>query len=86
MEFEAKVKRKWWYFIPQLGFNFGLPTVNGGTSTLVQLDLQKQQNRVKLGTIISQGMLDYRTDLHKLRGMCQSLEFDQAILSDTRVD
>jgi hypothetical protein len=80
------VKRKWWYFIPQLGFTFGLPTVNGGTSTLVQLDVQRQQNRVKLATIISQGMLDYRTDLHKLRGMYQMLEIEEAVVSDSQVN
>ena len=81
IEFQASTKKKWWYYIPQLGINFGLPTINGGTSTFVQLDVQKQQNRVKLASIISQGLLDYRTDLHQLRSLYDALKIDRDALS-----
>jgi len=68
-EFTARTKTKWWYYLPNIGFQFGLPSVNAGTNQLVSIDQTRQQNRVKLASIMSQGLLDYQTDLHQLRSM-----------------
>lgn len=54
VEFEAITKKKWWYYLPNIGIQFGLPSINAGTNQLIQIDQQKQQNRVKLAAIISQ--------------------------------
>lgn len=68
-EFTARTKTKWWYYLPSIGFQFGLPSISAGTNQLVGIDQTRQQNRVKWASIMSQGLLDYRTDLHQLRSM-----------------
>lgn len=77
VEFEQKTKMKWWYYIPSIGFQFGLPSINTGTSQLVNIDQTKQQNRAKLAAIVSQGLLDYRTELHQLRNMYEALKIER---------
>ncbi len=81
VEFEQKTKMKWWYYLPSIGFQFGLPSISAGTSQLVNIDQTKQQNRAKLAAIISQGLLDYRTELHQLRNMYEGLKVEREALT-----
>lgn len=71
-EYKEMTKRKWWYYMPQLGFNLGLPSVNGGTSQIVQLDVQKQQNRARIAGIIANSVMEFRTDLLHLRQLYET--------------
>ncbi|MVM42247.1 hypothetical protein GO730_38775 [Spirosoma sp. HMF3257] len=77
VEFEARTKMKWWYYLPNIGFQFGLPSVTAGTSQLITIDQTKQQNRVKLAAIITQGLLDYQTELHQLRSMYAAAQIER---------
>ncbi|MCK8495859.1 hypothetical protein M0L20_28595 [Spirosoma sp. RP8] len=83
LEYQASTKKKWWYYLPTLGYSFGLPSVNGGTNQLIQLDQTRQQNWAKLEAITSQAQLDYRTELHQLRSLYQALEIEQATIADS---
>ena len=77
VEFAAKTRTKWWYYLPNIGVQFGLPSVNAGTNQLVQIDQTRQQNKVKLASIKSQGLLDYRTELHQLRSMYTVMQIER---------
>lgn len=81
VEFEQKTRMKWWYYLPNIGIQFGFPSITAGTSQLVNIDQTKQQNRAKLAAIVSQGLLDYRTELHQLRNMYEALKVEQDALT-----
>lgn len=68
---EGKSK-KWWYYLPSVGLQFGLPSVQFGTGTLAVMDRDKRLIRARLEAIDRKAVLAYNTDLQLLRIAYQS--------------
>ncbi|RAJ89864.1 hypothetical protein LX87_05659 [Larkinella arboricola] len=66
-EFETVHKKKWWYYLPNVGWAFGLPTVTLGTSTLAQIDRDKTVMKAKLDGIDAKAHYEYNEALLELR-------------------
>ncbi|MGM9508792.1 hypothetical protein ACS5NO_13740 [Larkinella sp. GY13] len=68
-EFQTVHKKKWWYYLPNVGWAFGLPTVTFGTSTLAQIDRDKVMMKGKLDGIDARAKYEYNEALLQLRTM-----------------
>lgn len=82
LEFQQRTKTKWWYYLPNIGIQFGFPSITAGTNQLVQIDQTKQQNRVKLAAIISQANLEYQGEIHKLRVLYTEAQLERDIVGE----
>lgn len=63
---EGKSK-KWWYYLPSVGLQFGLPSIQFGTGTLAVIDRDKRLIAARLEGIDRKAQLDYNTELQQLR-------------------
>ncbi len=47
-EFLETTKKKWWYYLPNVGITLGMPTISTNTGTLAQIDRDRQTKKAKL--------------------------------------
>lgn len=75
-EFTQINRKKWWYYLPSVGIQFGMPSVQFGTGTLAQIDRDKATSRAKLEAMEARARLEYNEALLQLRVMYRKLRIE----------
>jgi len=75
-ELMDRQKKKWWYYLPTVGLQFGLPSVQFNTQTLEQWDRDKALTKARLAAIDARAELTYNQELLQLRTMYRKLEIE----------
>ncbi len=47
-EFIETTRKKWWYYLPNIGLVLGMPTVSSNTGIIAQIDRDRQTKKAKL--------------------------------------
>lgn len=77
IEFEETTKKKWWYYLPSVGIQFGLPSVQLNTGVLAQIDRDRQQKKTKVNGLYWQAESQFKDDLLKLRNTYRRIQLEQ---------
>jgi len=67
-------KKKWWYYLPSFGIQFGLPSVTFGTGTLATIDRDKVIKKQKLKSIDLNREVEFNKQLTELHSRYAILE------------
>lgn len=81
-EFLETTRKKWWYYLPNIGFTFGMPTVNSNTGTLAQIDHDRQTKKAKLEALQAKAEFQYREELLQLRTKYQTLLLESQTIEE----
>jgi hypothetical protein len=63
----------WYYYLPNVGFTFGLPSIQFGTKDYLNFRREKKINEARLEMLDSQAELEFNFNLQILRKMYESL-------------
>ena len=66
-EFTIVNKKKWWYYLPSIGLQFGLPSVNVNTGVLVQIDRERVVMSARLQSLDSRYQVEFVESLARIR-------------------
>lgn len=66
-EFTVVNKKKWWYWLPGVGLQFGLPSVNVNTGILAQIDRDRVVMSARLQSLDSRYQVEFVEQLAKIR-------------------
>lgn len=80
-EYLALKKKKWWYYLPSVGIQFGLPSVQFSTGTLAIIDRDKNIRAAKLKSIDLSRELEFNKQLQELRNKYRILEIHNQRIS-----
>lgn len=87
-EFVVVNKKKWWYYLPGVGYAFGLPTANLNTGLLAQIDRDRTLLAARLTSLDSRYQVEFveslqriRIEYRKLRVRSQQIERERQLLS-----
>jgi hypothetical protein len=72
-EFKTLSMKGWYYYLPNVGFTFGLPSIQFGTKDYLNFRREKKINEARLEMLDSQAELGFNENLQLLRKMYESL-------------
>ncbi|WP_041341138.1 hypothetical protein [Runella slithyformis] len=81
-EFIETTKKKWWYYLPNVGFTFGMPTIGTNTGTLAQIDRDRQTKKAKLEALQAKAEFEYREELLQLRTKYKTLLLESQTIQE----
>lgn len=81
-EYLETTKKKWWYYLPNVGITLGMPTISTNTGTIAQIDRDRQLKKAKLEALQAQAEFQFREELLKLRYMYQLLEIEYPTIQE----
>lgn len=81
-EYATQNNKKWWYYLPGVGYAFGGPTVSVSTDILARIDQDRQTKRAKLDAITAQTIVAYREELHELRSRYRIIELQEEEMNE----
>lgn len=84
-EFLNLSKKKWWYYLPTVGLQFGLPSVQFGTGTLAVIDRDKISRNQKLKSIDLRRKTDFNDQLTALHSKYAILKIRAARIKTLKV-
>lgn len=76
-----EVKKKWWYWLPNVGFTFGLPHVSLNTNQLAVFDKQNEERKLKQLEIHQDYKIQFNEGLAEIRRKYRLIELKQIELS-----
>jgi hypothetical protein len=62
-----EVKKKWWYWLPNIGFTFGLPHISFNSNQLAVFDKQNEERKLKQLELHEQFRIQYNEGLQVIR-------------------
>lgn len=80
--YKEVTKKKWWYYLPNVGFTFGLPSVGFNTGIIAQIDRDRNIKRTELESIEAQSKLTYQNELLMLRTIYKIILVDMEALDE----
>ncbi len=90
-EFVVTNRKKWWYYLPSVGFAFGGPTVSANTGVLAQIDRDRNVMASKLLSLDKRYQVEFvetlvriRVDYQKLLVRYEQLERERKTLAKLR--
>jgi hypothetical protein len=83
-EFTVVNRKKWWYYLPGVGWAFGLPTVNIHTGVIAQIDRDRNVMAAKLSSLDSRYQIDFTEGLAKIRIEYRKLQIRNEQLQQER--
>lgn len=91
VEFVVTNRKKWWYYLPSVGFAFGGPTVSANTGVLAQIDRDRNVMAAKLLSLDKRYQVEFvetlvriRVDYQKLLIRYEQLERERKTLAKLR--
>jgi hypothetical protein len=49
---QKALKRKWWYYLPNIGFSFGMPSISFGSNVIANIDFENEKRKILKEKII----------------------------------
>lgn len=72
-EFTVTTRKKWWYYLPSLGWSLKSPQVVANTGILAQIDRDKLTMRARLASLDARYELEFKETLQRIRHEYQKL-------------
>ena len=72
-EFLTVNRKKWWYYVPSMGWSFHSPSINANTGVLAQIDYSRTATAAKLVSLDSRYQVDFTETLQRIRHEYQKL-------------
>jgi hypothetical protein len=71
------LKKKWWYYLPNLGFSFGKPSISFGTSILGQIDFENQKRKIQKEKILKTWEHETSDNLKLIQTTVRKIELEK---------
>lgn len=85
-EFVQTTRKKWWYYLPNVGYSFGFPSMNINTGILAQIDRDKQVMSARLVSLDAKYQVEFVEQLVKIRTEHRKLQVRHSqLLRDRRL-
>lgn len=73
---QTALKRKWWYYLPTLGFSFGKPSINFSSSVIANIDFENEKRKIQKEKILKSWEHETADILKEIQTTVRILELD----------
>ena len=76
-EFVQTTRKKWWYYLPTVGWSLRSPMIHANTGVLAEIDYQRTTTTARLESLDARYDVEYRETLGRIRTEYRKLQVQQ---------